>query len=91
MAGWPSLRFICVNKEKEKNELHDQVFAGLLRRCEASVPHPDGADVFEELSHLLQIDLFSQPCDVDCAVLRVVLLFWTSYKHRTHTHKKKST
>lgn len=36
--------------------------------------------MFEELSHLLQVDFVSQPCDVDCAVLRIILLFWTSFK-----------
>lgn len=34
--------------------------------------------MFEELSHVLQVSLISQPCDVDRAVLRVILLIRAS-------------
>ncbi len=43
-----------------------------------SYSYPDWADVFEEFSHLLQVCLLSQPCDVNCAVLGVILLFRAS-------------
>lgn len=39
--------------------------------------------MFEELSHLLQVSLLGQACDVDCAVLRVILLFRASYNKQT--------
>lgn len=47
-----------------------------------SYAYPDGANMFEEFSHLLQVGLLSQPCDVDGAVLRVVLLFRPSCKNK---------
>lgn len=43
--------------------------------------YPDWTNVFKELRHLLNLRLLSQPCDVYCAVLRVILLFRTSCKH----------
>lgn len=43
--------------------------------------HPDWTNVFKEFRHLLHLRLLSQACDVDCAVLRVILLFRTSYKY----------
>lgn len=43
--------------------------------------YPDWTNMFEELCHLLHLGLLSQPCDVYCAVLRVILLFRTSCKY----------
>ena len=36
--------------------------------------------MFKEFSHLLQVSLLSQACDVDGAVLRVILLLRASLK-----------
>lgn len=43
--------------------------------------YPDWTNVFKEFRHLLNLRLLSQPCDVYCAVLRVILLLRTSCKH----------
>lgn len=40
--------------------------------------HPDWTNMFKEFCHLLHLGLLSQPCDVYCAVLRVILLFRAS-------------
>lgn len=53
-------------------------------------PYPDDATVLEELCHLLQSCAFCQACDVDGAVLRVILLFGSACV-RTHTHKERET
>lgn len=44
-----------------------------------SYSYPDGANMFKEFSHLLQVSLLRQSRDVDRAVLRVILLFRASY------------
>lgn len=48
-----------------------------------SSSYPDWANMFKEFSHLLQVGLLSQPCDVDGAVLRVILLLRASFEKIT--------
>lgn len=70
----------AVNLDTQENERR-LVFTSVPRTRTCRVKrysYPDWANMFKEFSHLLQVSLLSQPCDVDRAVLRVILLLRTS-------------
>lgn len=78
MAGWPSLRLILAHKKRVGLVYIPYQFCLRPKFGFEIYSYSDWANMFEELSHLLQVCLLSQACDVDCAVLRVILLFRAS-------------
>lgn len=58
--------------------LHLTEISGRYRE-DISVSHPDWSNVLKELGHFINGDGLSESCDVDGAVLRVILLLRASW------------